>query len=99
MQEIRRFGWQEEEACPRGEARLQEGDPFKGFAETPPPAAEAGPSPRDKAVAFIVPEAVLPTDDDEDDDFRRRGRRFGKQLLQSLLGSLGFGRVLAPICR
>ncbi len=42
------------------------------FAETPPPAAEAGPSPRDKAVAFIVPEAVLPTDDDEDDDFQVR---------------------------
>ncbi len=38
------------------------------LAETPPPAAEAGPSPRDKASAFIVPEAVLPTDDDEDDD-------------------------------
>ncbi len=39
------------------------------FAETPPPAAEAGLSLRDKAVAFIVPEAVLPTDD-EDDDFQ-----------------------------
>ena len=42
----------------------------KALAETPPPAAEAGPSPRDKAAAFIVPEAVLPTDDDEDDDFQ-----------------------------
>ncbi len=40
------------------------------LAETLPPAAEAGPSPRDKAVAFIVPEAVLPTDDNEDDDFQ-----------------------------
>ncbi len=38
--------------------------------ETPPPAAEAGPSPRDKPAAFIVPEAVFPTDDDEDDDFQ-----------------------------
>jgi hypothetical protein len=33
------------------------------FEETPPPAAEAGLSLRDKAAAFIVPEAVLPTDD------------------------------------
>ncbi len=41
------------------------------LAETPqPPAAEAGPSPRDKAAAFIVPEAVLPTDDDDNDDFQ-----------------------------
>ena len=40
------------------------------MAETPPPAAEAGPSPRDKAAAFIVPEAVLTTDEDEDDDFQ-----------------------------
>ncbi len=41
------------------------------LAETPPPpAAEAGPSPRDKADAFVVPEAVLPTDDDEDDNFQ-----------------------------
>ena len=32
------------------------------LAETPPSAAEAGPSPQDKAAAFIVPEAVLPTD-------------------------------------
>jgi hypothetical protein len=40
------------------------------LAETPPPAAEAGPSPRDKAAAFIVPEAVLPTDDNKDDDFQ-----------------------------
>ncbi len=40
------------------------------LAETPPQAAEVGPSPRDKAVAFIVPEAVLTTDDDEDDDFQ-----------------------------
>jgi hypothetical protein len=39
------------------------------LAETQPPAAEAGPSQRDKAAAFIVPEARLPTDDDEDDDF------------------------------
>jgi hypothetical protein len=39
------------------------------LAETPLPAAEAGPSQRDKAAAFIVPEARLPTDDDEDDDF------------------------------
>ncbi len=39
------------------------------LAETPPPAAEAGPSQRDKAADFIVPEAVFPTDDDEDDDF------------------------------
>ncbi len=38
------------------------------LAETPPPAAEPRLSPRDKAQAFIVPEAVLPTDD-EDDDF------------------------------
>jgi hypothetical protein len=45
--------------------------PFKGFAlaETPPPAAEAGPLPLDQAVAFIVPEAVLPTND-EDDNFQ-----------------------------
>ncbi len=40
------------------------------LAETPPPAAEAGPSPRDKAAPFFVPEAVLPTDEDEDDDFQ-----------------------------
>jgi hypothetical protein len=40
------------------------------LAETQPPAAEAGPSPREKAEAFIVPEAVLPTDDDNDDDFQ-----------------------------
>ena len=40
------------------------------LAETLPPAAEAGPLPRDKTAAFIVPEAVLPTDDDEDDDFQ-----------------------------
>ncbi len=40
------------------------------LAETPPPAAEAGPSPRDKAAALIVPEAVLRTDDDEDNDFQ-----------------------------
>jgi hypothetical protein len=39
------------------------------FAETLPPAADAGPSPRDKAATFIVPEAVLPTDD-EDDNFQ-----------------------------
>jgi hypothetical protein len=40
------------------------------FAETQPLAAEAGPSPRDKDAAFIVPEAVLPSDDDEDGDFQ-----------------------------
>ncbi len=40
------------------------------LAETPPPAAEAGPSPRDRDAAFIVPEAVLPSDDNEDDDFQ-----------------------------
>ncbi len=40
------------------------------LAETPPPAAEVGPLPRDKAAAFVVPEAVLPTDEDEDDDFQ-----------------------------
>jgi hypothetical protein len=40
------------------------------LAEMPPPAAEAGPSPRDKDAAFIVPEAVLPSDDDEDGDFQ-----------------------------
>ncbi len=43
------------------------------LAETPPPTAEAGPSQRDKAsafivrdktAAFIVLEAVLPTDDE-----------------------------------
>ncbi len=39
------------------------------LAETPPPAAEAGPSLRDKAAAFIIPEAVPPTDD-EDNDFQ-----------------------------
>ncbi len=32
------------------------------LAETPPPAAEPGLSPRDKTAAFIVPEAVLPTE-------------------------------------
>ncbi len=38
-----------------------------GFlAETPTPAAEAGPSPRGKAL--IVPEAVLPTDDEDNDE-------------------------------
>jgi hypothetical protein len=38
------------------------------LAETQHPAAEAGPSPREKAMAFImiVPEAVLLTDDDND---------------------------------
>ena len=36
------------------------------LAETPPPAAEAGPSQRDKAL--IVPEAVLPTDDEDNDE-------------------------------
>jgi hypothetical protein len=40
------------------------------LAKTPPPAAEAGPSPRDKAAVFVVPEAVLPSNDDEDDDFQ-----------------------------
>ncbi len=40
------------------------------LVETQPPAAEAGPSPRNKAAAFIVPEAVLPSGDDEDDDFQ-----------------------------
>ncbi len=40
------------------------------LAETSPPAAEARPSPRDKAAAFIVPEAELPTDDDGNDDFQ-----------------------------
>jgi hypothetical protein len=39
------------------------------LAEMPPPAAEQGPSPRDKAAAFIVPEAVLSTID-EDNDFQ-----------------------------
>ncbi len=39
------------------------------LAETPPPAAEPGLSPRDKAAAFIVPEAVLRTVY-EDDDFQ-----------------------------
>ncbi len=39
------------------------------LAETPPPAAGQGPSPRDKAAAFIVPEAVLLTND-EDNDFQ-----------------------------
>jgi hypothetical protein len=39
------------------------------LAETPPPAAEPAPSPRDKAAALIVPEAVLPTDD-EDENFQ-----------------------------
>ncbi len=39
------------------------------LAEMPPQAAEAGPSQRDKVAAFIVPEAVLPTNE-EDDDFQ-----------------------------
>jgi hypothetical protein len=39
------------------------------LAETQPPAAKPGPSPRDKAAVSIVPEAVLPTDD-KDDDFQ-----------------------------
>jgi hypothetical protein len=39
------------------------------LAETLPPAAEAGPSPQDKA-AFIVPEAVLPTDDNNYNNFQ-----------------------------
>jgi hypothetical protein len=37
------------------------------LAETPPPAAEPGLSPRDKAAAFIIPEALLSTDDEYDD--------------------------------
>ncbi len=35
------------------------------LAETPPPAAEAAPSQLDKAAAFIVPEAVVPTDNED----------------------------------
>ncbi len=44
------------------------------LAETPPPAAGPGPSPRDKAAAFIVPEAVLPTDNEDDRVNPRRHR-------------------------
>jgi hypothetical protein len=36
------------------------------LAETPTPAAEAGPSPRGKAL--IVPEALLPTEDEDSDE-------------------------------
>jgi hypothetical protein len=61
MQESLWFGWQEEEACPLGEARQREGDPlipFKGFAlgGDAASAGEVGPLPRE--MAFIVPEAV-----------------------------------------
>jgi hypothetical protein len=73
MQENRWFGWQEEEACVLEERQDDEKVIHSKallLAETPPQAAEAGPSPRDKAAAFIVPEAVLPTYDDKDDDFQ-----------------------------
>ncbi len=51
-------------------AKADQGSITAGRALPHPPAAEAGPLPLDKAAAFIVPEAVLPTDEDEDDDFQ-----------------------------
>jgi hypothetical protein len=67
MQESWCFGRQEEEACPRGEARRRDGDQFKGFAL----GGDAASGRRGGTIATGQKcGLVLPTDDDKDDDFQ-----------------------------